>query len=68
MTKTTSRSSVSSTTGIIGGPPSAGEPMEDERPGIPDLPASSTSPQPRRDSQGNKPRRYSLQPQRHVNY
>lgn len=38
--------------------------IEDERPGgIADLPPS-TSPQPRRDSQGNKPRRYSLQPQR----
>ncbi|XP_075236485.1 synapsin [Lycorma delicatula] len=54
MTKTTSRSSVSSTTGIIGGSVSGTESQDEERPGLPDLPATSTSPQPRRDSQASQ--------------
>lgn len=53
----------------IGGPgaPAPPSPTSEERPGLPDLPISGSSPQPRRDSQG-KSRRYSLQPQRNVNY
>lgn len=69
LTKTGSRTSMSSMqsgsmSGSIGGPVAPASPTSEERPGLPDLPPS-TSPQPRRDSQG-KPRRYSLQPQRHI--
>lgn len=55
--------------GSIGGAgaPAPSSPTSEERPGLPDLPTSGSSPQPRRDSQG-KSRRYSLQPQRNVIY
>ncbi|KAG8312479.1 hypothetical protein J6590_023087 [Homalodisca vitripennis] len=60
-----SGSMVGSTVG--GAPPAPGSPTSEERSALADLPASGTSPQPRRDSQG-KSRRYSLQPQRNVMY